>query len=119
MVDQEVDKASRTGKARIALEQTDHARLGAFASGEVDLVSREGVGAPTSAIKRDGDTGVAMVVKDGKVEARKVKLGIIEDDAVEILSGIAPGETLVARAASFLRPGDKVRAMPEIVGAGG
>jgi RND family efflux transporter MFP subunit len=118
-VDQEVDKASRTGKARIALEQTDHARLGAFASGEVDLVSRDGVGAPTSAIKRDGDDGVALVVKDGKVEARRVKLGIVENDEVEILSGVQPGETLVARAASFLRPGDKVRPMPEIVGAGG
>jgi RND family efflux transporter MFP subunit len=118
-VDQEVDKASRTGKARIALEQTDHARLGAFASGEVDLASRDGVGAPTSAIKRDGDEGVALVVKDGKVEARKVKLGIVEGDEVEILSGVQPGETLVARAASFLRPGDKVRPMPEIVGAGG
>jgi RND family efflux transporter MFP subunit len=119
LVDQEVDKASRTGKARIALEETEHARLGAFASGEVDLVSRDGVGAPTSAIKRDGDEGVALVVKDGKVEARKVKLGIVEDDEVEILSGVQPGETLVARAASFLRPGDKVRPMPEIVGAGG
>ena len=67
LVDQEVDKASRTGKARIALDETEHARLGAFASGEVDLVSRDGVGAPTSAIKRDGDEGVALVVKDGKV----------------------------------------------------
>jgi RND family efflux transporter MFP subunit len=119
LVDQEVDKASRTGKARIELSDVSHARLGAFASGEVDVVSRDGVGAPTSAIKRDGDDGVALVVRDGKVEARKVKLGIVEDDEVEILSGVQVGETLVARAASFLRPGDKVRAMPEIAGAGG
>jgi RND family efflux transporter MFP subunit len=119
LVDQEVDKASRTGKARIELADVSHARLGAFASGEVDLVARDGVGAPTSAIKRDGDEGVALVVKDGKVEARKVKLGIVEDDVVEILSGVQPGEMLVARAASFLRPGDKVRPMPELAGAGG
>ena len=119
LVDQEVDKASRTGKARIALGQTDHARLGAFASGELDLVARDGVGAPTTAVKRDGDEGVALVVKDGKVESRKVKLGIVEGDEIEILSGVAPGETLVARAASFLRPGDRVRPMPMIVGAGG
>ena len=56
---------------------------------------------------------------DGKVESRKVKLGIVEGDEVEIMSGVSPGETLVARAASFLRPGDKVRPMPEVVGAGG
>ena len=36
LVDQEVDKASRTGKARIALADPTHAHLGAFASGEVD-----------------------------------------------------------------------------------
>ena len=119
LVDQEVDKASRTGKARIALADVSHARLGAFASGEVDLVSRDGVGAPTTAIKRDGDEGTTLIVKDGKVESRKVKLGIVEGDEVEILSGVAPGETLVARAASFLRPGDRVRPMPDVVGAGG
>ena len=73
LVDQEVDKASRTGKARIALVDVSHARLGAFASGEIDLASRDGVGAPTTAVKRDGDAGVALVVKDGVVEARKVK----------------------------------------------
>ncbi len=119
LVDQEVDKASRTGKARIALSDVSHARLGAFASGEVDLVIRDGVAAPTTAIKRDDNEGVALVVRDGKVESRKVKLGIVEGDEVEILSGLKPGEALVARAGSFLRPGDKVRPMPEIVGAGG
>ena len=119
LVDQEVDKASRTGKARIALADASHAHLGAFASGEVDLASRDGVAAPTTAVKRDGDAGTVLVVNDGKVEERKVTLGIVENDDVEILSGVSAGETLVARAASFLRPGDKVRAMPTIVGAGG
>jgi HlyD family secretion protein len=119
LVDQEVDKASRTGKARIALSDASHAHLGAFASGEVDLASRDGVAAPTTAVKRDGDAGTVLVVNDGKVDERKVKLGIVEGDDVEILSGVSAGETLVARAASFLRPGDKVRAMPTIVGAGG
>lgn len=119
LVNQEVDKASRTGNARIALSDPSHAHLGAFASGEVDLTTRDGVAAPTTAVKRDGDAGTVLVVNDGKVEERKVTLGIVEDDDVEILSGVAAGETLVARASSFLRPGDKVRAMPMIVGAGG
>ena len=119
LVDQMVDRMSRTGMARIALADVSHARLGAFASGEVDLVTRDGVSAPTTAIRRDGDEGFALVVKDGKVEERKVKLGIVENDDVEILSGVAPGDVLVARAASFLRPGDKVRPMPELASAGG
>ena len=93
--------------------------IGAFASGEIDLVSRDGVAAPTTAVKREGDEGVVLIVKDGEVESRKVKLGIVEGDEIEIKSGVSPGETLVARAASFLRPGDKVRPMPQVVGAGG
>jgi RND family efflux transporter MFP subunit len=119
LVDQEVDRLSRTGKARIALSDVAHARIGAFASGEVDLASRDGVGAPTTAIKRDGEEGVALVVENGKVEARQVKLGIVEGDEVEIVSGVKPGEKLVARAGSFLRPGDRVRAIPVIASAGG
>jgi RND family efflux transporter MFP subunit len=119
LVDQEVDKAARTGKAHLALADPAHAHLGAFASGEIDLAARDGVAAPTTAVRRDGDAGAVLVVKDGAVEARKVKLGIVEGDEVEILSGVASGETLVARAASFLRPGDRVREMPALVGAGG
>ena len=118
-VDQEVDKAARVGKARIALGDVAHARLGAFASGKVDLVSRDGVGAPATAVNREGDAGVALVVNDGKVEGRKVTLGIVEGDTIEILTGVKPGEVLVARAASFLRPGDRVRPTPALVGAGG
>jgi HlyD family secretion protein len=44
LVNEEVDKASRTGKVRIALSDASHARPGAFASGEVDLARRAGGG---------------------------------------------------------------------------
>ena len=36
-------------------------------------------------------------------------LGIEEGDAVEIKDGLQPGDLVVARAAAFLRPGDRVR----------
>jgi RND family efflux transporter MFP subunit len=118
LVNQEVDKASRTGKVRIALRDVRQARLGAFASGEVDLVERQGVGAPASALKIDGENAELMVVRDGRVEARKVEAGIVEGETVEIRDGLAAGETIIARAAAFLRPGDRVRAMPETVSGG-
>jgi multidrug efflux pump subunit AcrA (membrane-fusion protein) len=50
-----------------------------------------------------------LVVHDGHVEERRVTPGIVEGDEVEIRNGVADGETLVARAAAFLRPGDVVR----------
>ena len=114
LVNQEVDKASRTGKVRIALADVSHARIGAFASGEVDLARRNGVGVPASALSRDREGARILVVRDGRVEERRVGPGIVEGDAVEIRDGIAEGEIIVARAAAFLRPGDRVRAVAEV-----
>jgi RND family efflux transporter MFP subunit len=119
LVNQEVDKASRTGKVRIAVGDVSHAHVGAFASGEVELDRRQGVSAPAAAFEREGDSGRLYVVRDGRVEERRVTPGIVEGDAVEIKAGVAEGESVVARAAAFLRPGDRVRAMPEVTAAGG
>jgi HlyD family secretion protein len=119
LVNQEVDKASRTGKVRIALDDVSHAHIGAFASGQVELVRRDGVGAPATAFEREGDAARLYVVRDGKVEERRVKPGIVDGDSVEIEDGVAAGESVVARAASFLRPGDRVRAVPEAAASAG
>jgi HlyD family secretion protein len=119
LISEEVDKASRTGKVRIALSDVSHARIGAFASGEVELVRRDGVGAPASALRRDGDVARLYVVRDGRVEERRVTPGVVDGDMVEIRDGVTAGESVVARAAAFLRPGDRVRAMPEATAAGG
>jgi HlyD family secretion protein len=119
LVDQEVDKASRTGKVRIALEDVSHAHIGAFASGQVELARRDGVGAPATAFEREGEKARLYVVSNGKVEERQVKPGIVDGDSVEIESGVAPGESVVARAAAFLRPGDRVRPVPEAAASAG
>ena len=112
LVNQEVDKASRTGKVRVALDDVSRAHIGAFASGQVELARREGVGVPAAALERDGDEARLDVVREGKVEARRVKPGIADGDWVEMQAGIAEGESVVARAAGFLRPGDRVRPTP-------
>jgi RND family efflux transporter MFP subunit len=119
LIGQEVDRASRTGKVRIALADVSHAHIGAFASGEVDLVRRDGVGAPASALKREGDDARLYVVRDGRVEERRVIPGIVESDEVEIKDGLAEGETVVAKSAAFLRPGDRVRPITETTTASG
>jgi HlyD family secretion protein len=119
LVNQEVDKASRTGKVRIALEDVLHAHIGAFASGQVELARRDGVGVPATALERDGDEARLDVVRDGKVEVRKVKAGVIDGAWVEIQTGLADGESVVTRAAAFLRGGDRVRPTPETTAANG
>ena len=113
LISEEVDKASRTGKVRIALTDVSRAHVGAFASGQVELARREAVSAPAAALQRDGATARLYVVRDGRVEERRVTPGIVEGDKVEIKDGLSEGESVIARAAAFLRPGDVVRAAPE------
>ena len=119
LVNQEVDKASRTGKVRIALGDVSHAHIGAFASGQVELARREGVGVPATALERDGDEARLDVVREGKVEVRQVKAGVTDGGWVEIQAGVTEGESVVERAAAFLRAGDRVRPAPETTAANG
>jgi HlyD family secretion protein len=102
---------------RLALAAGAPARVGSFASGEIAIARSEGVAVPASAVERDGAGARALVVRDGVVEVRRVAVGIADGDALEILSGVAPGESVVARAAAFLRAGDRVRAVADSQGA--
>ena len=113
LIGAEVDKASRTGKVRVALAPGAPAHIGGFASAEVVLTRSQGVGVPASAVARDVAGARALVVRDGVVEQRKVTVGVAEGDAVEIAGGVKAGEMVVARAAAFLRPGDRVTAVAE------
>ena len=117
LVSEEVDKASRTGKVRIALAAGAPARVGSFASGEIEIARGGGVGVPASAVQRDGAGARLLVVREGIVEQRRVAVGIAEGDALEILDGVVADETVVARAAAFLRAGDRVRAVLASAGA--
>ncbi|MGD0642966.1 MAG: efflux RND transporter periplasmic adaptor subunit, partial [Roseiarcus sp.] len=76
LVSEEVDKANRTGKVRIALAAGAPARVGSFASGEIAIARSEGVAVPASAVERDGAGARALVVRDGVVEVRRVAVGI-------------------------------------------
>jgi len=112
LIGAEVDKASRTGKARIALAPGAPAHVGAFGAAEIALARGRGVGVPASAVARDAGGARALVVRNGIVEQRAVTVGVAEGDAVEIAGGVSAGEMVVARAGAFLRPGDRVNAVP-------
>jgi len=114
LIGAEVDKASRTGKVRVALDPGAPAHIGGFASAEIVLTRSRGVGVPASAVARDAAGARALVVRDGVVEQRKVVIGVAEGDAVEIAGGVNAGEMVVARAGAFLRPGDRVNAVAAV-----
>ncbi len=108
----EVDRMTRLGKVRIRLGDDPSLRIGAFARGNVEVARREGIAVPVSSLLYGADGRASVLVaKDGKVEARTVTPGLSSDGYTEIRAGVAAGERVVARAGSFLRDGDRVRAV--------
>jgi multidrug efflux pump subunit AcrA (membrane-fusion protein) len=49
---------------------------------------------PTVAVKTEGDTNRVFVLKDGRAEERIVKLGVLENDLIEVQQGVQEGETV-------------------------
>ncbi len=84
---------------------------GLFAEGRVVSTRKEAVAAPFAAIDNRGTAPVVARVKAGKVERFTVQLGIRDEGAeyVEILNGVAAGDTLLLAAAQGVSSGTSVR----------
>jgi HlyD family secretion protein len=108
LISPEVDQATRMGKAHIKLAEGVRIPLGAFGRATISLAAGEGVALPLTAVTFGEDGPTVQVVKDGKVEVRKVITGLVSTTDIEITDGVLPGETFVARAGSFVREGDVV-----------
>ena len=108
----EVDRMTRLGKGRVSLDPEATLYIGAFARGRVEVARRTGVAVPLAAVlyAADGSASV-LVARDGKVEARRVKTGLSAEGFTEIREGVEAGALVVSRAGSFLREGDRIRAV--------
>lgn len=63
-----------------------------------------------SALVVSGDRTVAYLVKDGRALETPVTTGAQWTDMVEVLSGLNPGEKIVARPSGKIRDGERVKA---------
>ncbi len=112
LISPEVNETTRVGIAHILVDDQTRIPLGAFGRARISLAAADGVALPLTAVTF-GDKGpTVQIVKDGKVEVRKVLTGLVGTDDVEITSGVAAGEMFVARAGSFVRDGDAVTPVP-------
>jgi HlyD family secretion protein len=111
LVTPEVDKTTRLGRVRIFLGDDPKLRIGSFARGTVDTAHAHGLSLPSSAVVFDAEGTFVQVVRDGHVARKNIETGLICDGRVEVRQGLAAGDIVVAKAGTFLRDGDAVRAI--------
>jgi len=105
-----IDPASRQGFARIALAYAPDLPPGGFATAEIKSGSVVAPMLPESAILSDSKGSYVYVVgKDNKVERRDIKLGIVTEQGIAIVAGLAGNERVVLRAGGFLSPGESIK----------
>jgi RND family efflux transporter MFP subunit len=112
-----VDAQSRNALVYVDLPPGSPARAGMFARGEFELGSSPAMLVPQqSVVVRDGFAYVFALQGD-RVAQRKVQVGRRTGDRVELVDGLAPDATIVARGAGFLNDGDLVQVAPDAPGA--
>lgn len=108
LVEPSIDLATRLGRARITLDTTDQIRAGMFAEADILVASHTAIAVPVTAVGSDGDETTVMTVKDGVVHRTVITTGIRDGGWVEVLSGLAEGDQIVAKAGAFVTDGDKI-----------
>lgn len=112
LVEPTIDTATRLGRARITIDTPDNVRAGMFMDAEILVAERETVAVPVTAVGSSVGGSTVMKVVDGAVSRVLVKTGIRDGGWVEVLEGLAPGDTVVTKAGAFVRDGDRINPVP-------
>jgi RND family efflux transporter MFP subunit len=112
---------SRTRQIRIYVDiPNPDAQLaaGLFAEGRVAMDTKRAVAVPVTAVDSRGTTPVLHLLKAGRVREAPIKLGVRDDVAemVEVLSGLANGDTVLLGSAQGITEGSRVRVLQEEAG---
>ena len=114
-----LDAANRTLKARLefknAFDRTGpRLRPGMYGTIHLDLPATTGLMVPAEAVVDTGEMQYLFVAKDGgHFEPRTVKIGARLKDRIEVLSGVAEGETIVTTGNFLVDSESRLRAAIE------
>ena len=103
------DPASRTVRIKVDLPAAPGLRSGQFGRLAVPISEAASLFVPPPALVRRGQLDILFVAADGKAQMRLVRVGKQTAQGLEIISGLAPGETVVIAGAELLRDGQPLR----------
>lgn len=95
-----LDEATRTMTARVEVKNPDgQLRPGMYATGELSASARPVLSVPLEAVLPTGTRNLVFVNRgDGRFVPREVAVGQRGDSLIEIVSGLKPGDEVVATA---------------------
>ena len=106
-----VDPASRAYTVKIDLPPLPEIRSGLFGKAAFSLTTRPALAIPAAALHERGQLQSVLVVENGVARTRLITAGQRFQDAVEVLSGLNAGETIVTSSAT-LADGTRVEVGP-------
>jgi HlyD family secretion protein len=108
-----VNATARTLTVEAEVDNVDNMlKPGQFATVRITQSQPENaVMVPTSAVRAEGDTNKVFVVEAGAVRERIVQLGLLENDMIQIKTGVAENETVATSGLEELFDGVQVRQM--------
>ena len=112
-IDDGLDARTQLVGLRLAAAPDPRLRIGTFARAEIEAGRDCGLTVPLSAVLFTTDGAVVATVQSGRVVMRSVSTGPIEGGEIEVRAGLRTDDIVVARAAPFLREGDRVRPVPD------
>lgn len=108
------DRQKATVRVRIGFEQLDPRILPdmgvkvTFLGQEQAEQARPRLLVPKAAVRNEGGRDVVYVVSQERAERRAVRLGAMEGEQVEVISGVSAGEQIVVEGGENLQDGGKV-----------
>ena len=109
LVSPEMNRLSRLGRLRIAIEDAGQGLvLGGFGRAVVRTASHDGVLVPLSAVQFETNGPEVQVVRGGVVHTAQVALGLRAEGQAEITKGVDAGDSVIAISGTFVRDGDHV-----------
>lgn len=108
-----VDQISKTLEVKIEILQPEvDIPIGVFARGDILVkTNKNALIIPSSALSRKKDGIYVYVIEEGIARQKEVELGIIQDERVEILSGLSVGQEIVVSGNQELEDGLEVNVL--------
>lgn len=108
LVSPQIDPQTRLGEIRISLDTKEALPVGGYARAVIETAHRTALAVPLSALAYDTEHITVQQVIKNTVVTQDVVPGIIAEGYAEIKSGLIEGDSVVAKAGTFVRNGDRI-----------